>query len=327
MRTSENCCRSHGFSPQHSTCTAPPGSHPIACPQPHWLPQGLFYISDHVSQFSASFLNVSSLQSSPGMSRKQDKPLPAPPPPQRDPPPPPPPERPPHMSQEGRAAWLATPSSGLPRDPRAPSEAWSPKDTTPVSDSRAVAADRSPKLAHAAPAHINGRPLSCSGADLGVNRNSHRFNNQSECSKVRVYYFFNLPLLLVTLDVWPKTYTGDLGYHGLWNAQKFSLECSSLISNLVYQIREKCLDVVLLNHLEPSVPIHLFWAINIHFFCSWLLLSNSDGVHREIWLRSACHGPGINFALDFKNTSCASHDDSRTPPHRYVFLNISGLMH
>ncbi|KAI7792957.1 putative E3 ubiquitin-protein ligase CBL-B [Triplophysa rosa] len=122
-------------------------------------------------------------KSSPGMSRKQDKPLPAPPPPLRDPPPPPPPERPPHMSQEGRAAWLATPSSGLPRDPRAPSEAWSPKDTTSVSDSRAAAADRSPKLAHAAPAHINGRPLSCSGADLGVNRNGHRFNNQSECSK------------------------------------------------------------------------------------------------------------------------------------------------
>uniref|UniRef100_A0A672KGJ6 E3 ubiquitin-protein ligase CBL n=1 Tax=Sinocyclocheilus grahami TaxID=75366 RepID=A0A672KGJ6_SINGR len=119
-------------------------------------------------------------KSSPGMSRKQDKPLPAPPPPQRDPPPPPPPERPPHIPQEGRAAWLVTPSSGLPRDPRAPLEAWSPKDSPALSDCRMSAADRSPKLAHAAPVHINGRPLSCSGADLGLNRISHRLNAQSD---------------------------------------------------------------------------------------------------------------------------------------------------
>uniref|UniRef100_A0A671RXA8 E3 ubiquitin-protein ligase CBL n=1 Tax=Sinocyclocheilus anshuiensis TaxID=1608454 RepID=A0A671RXA8_9TELE len=130
--------------------------------------------------------------SSPGMSRKQDKPLPAPPPPQRDPPPPPPPERPPHIPQEGRAAWLVTPSSGLPRDPRAPLEAWSPKDSTALSDCRTSAADRSPKLAHAAPAQINGRPLSCSGADLGLNRTSHRLNVQSECSKVRNAHTFLL---------------------------------------------------------------------------------------------------------------------------------------
>uniref|UniRef100_A0A9J7X2Z0 E3 ubiquitin-protein ligase CBL n=1 Tax=Cyprinus carpio carpio TaxID=630221 RepID=A0A9J7X2Z0_CYPCA len=131
-------------------------------------------------------------KSSPGMSRKQDKPLPAPPPPQRDPPPPPPPERPPHIPQEGRAAWLVTSSSGLPRDPRAPLEAWSPKDSTALSDCRTSAADRSPKLAHAAPAHINGRPLSCSGADLGLNRTSHRLNVQSECSKVRNAHTFLL---------------------------------------------------------------------------------------------------------------------------------------
>ncbi|XP_073730412.1 E3 ubiquitin-protein ligase CBL-B isoform X3 [Misgurnus anguillicaudatus] len=122
-------------------------------------------------------------KSSPGMSRKQDKPLPAPPPPQRDPPPPPPPERPPHNAQEARAAWLVPPSSGLPQNPRAPLEAWSPKDSTPLSDSRVTAADRSPKLAHAAPAHINGRPLSCGAAELGLNRTSHRPNTQSECSK------------------------------------------------------------------------------------------------------------------------------------------------
>uniref|UniRef100_A0A8D3DJ87 E3 ubiquitin-protein ligase CBL n=1 Tax=Scophthalmus maximus TaxID=52904 RepID=A0A8D3DJ87_SCOMX len=49
--------------------------------------------------------------SSPGMSRKQDKPLPAPPPPQRDPPPPPPPERPPPIPPESRHSWLPSSSS------------------------------------------------------------------------------------------------------------------------------------------------------------------------------------------------------------------------
>ncbi|TRY91020.1 hypothetical protein DNTS_021659, partial [Danionella cerebrum] len=122
-------------------------------------------------------------KSSPGMSRKQDKPLPAPPPPQRDPPPPPPPERPLHVPQDSRAAWLVTPSSGLPRDPRAPLEAWSPKDSIALVESRTSAADRSPKLAHVAPALMNERPLSCSSTDLGLNRTSHRMNAQSECSK------------------------------------------------------------------------------------------------------------------------------------------------
>uniref|UniRef100_A0A673MHX2 E3 ubiquitin-protein ligase CBL n=1 Tax=Sinocyclocheilus rhinocerous TaxID=307959 RepID=A0A673MHX2_9TELE len=131
-------------------------------------------------------------KSSPGMSRKQDKPLPAPPPPQRDPLPPPPPERPPHIPQEGRATWLVTPSPGLPRDPRAPLEAWSPKDSPALSDCKTSAADRSPKLAHATPVHINGRPLSCSGADLGLNWISHRLNAQSECSKVRNTHTFLL---------------------------------------------------------------------------------------------------------------------------------------
>ncbi|KAI4884947.1 hypothetical protein NFI96_002262 [Prochilodus magdalenae] len=121
-------------------------------------------------------------KSSPGMARKQDKPLPAPPPPQRDPPPPPPPERPPPIPPEGRAAWIAVPTSGLPRDSALPSEAWSPKDSSPLSDSRA-GVDRSPKLAHVAPSHINGRPLSCNIAELGVNRSSYRPDTHIDCSK------------------------------------------------------------------------------------------------------------------------------------------------
>lgn len=118
-------------------------------------------------------------QGSPGASRKQDKPLPAPPPPQRDPPPPPPPERPPPIPPESRAAWLAVPtsSSGLPRDLSLPSDAWSPKDTSHLVESRA-GAERSPKLAHVAPAHLNGRPLSCSA--IGYRPDTH-----SDCSKVR----------------------------------------------------------------------------------------------------------------------------------------------
>uniref|UniRef100_A0A8B9GU21 E3 ubiquitin-protein ligase CBL n=1 Tax=Astyanax mexicanus TaxID=7994 RepID=A0A8B9GU21_ASTMX len=120
-------------------------------------------------------------KSSPGMARKQDKPLPAPPPPQRDPPPPPPPERPPPIPPEGRAAWIASPSSGLPRDPVLPSEAWTPKDSSPLLDSR-TGVERSPKLAHVAPAHINGRPLSCN-IEFGANRSSYRPDTHTDSSK------------------------------------------------------------------------------------------------------------------------------------------------
>lgn len=120
-------------------------------------------------------------KSSPGMARKQDKPLPAPPPPQRDPPPPPPPERPPPIPPEGRAAWIASPSSGLPRDPALPSEAWTPKDSSPLLDSR-TGVERSPKLARVAPAHINGRPLSCN-IEFGANRSSYRPDTHTDCSK------------------------------------------------------------------------------------------------------------------------------------------------
>uniref|UniRef100_A0AAY4D5D2 E3 ubiquitin-protein ligase CBL n=1 Tax=Denticeps clupeoides TaxID=299321 RepID=A0AAY4D5D2_9TELE len=111
-------------------------------------------------------------QSSPGVGRKQAKPLPAPPPPQRDPPPPPPPERPPPIPPDGRASWISHPASGLPREPQLPQEAWCPKDS-PFTDFR-PGADRSPKLGHAAPSHLNGRPLSCPAADLVSGRSHHR---------------------------------------------------------------------------------------------------------------------------------------------------------
>ncbi|XP_061106148.1 E3 ubiquitin-protein ligase CBL-B [Conger conger] len=107
---------------------------------------------------SPSASPTGSPKSSPGMSRKQDKPLPAPPPPQRDPPPPPPPERPPPIPPDGRTSWLAVPSAGLPRDPQPTLEAWCPKDSA-LADPR-PGPEHSPKLAHAAPLHINGRPTS-----------------------------------------------------------------------------------------------------------------------------------------------------------------------
>uniref|UniRef100_A0A8C1K659 E3 ubiquitin-protein ligase CBL n=1 Tax=Cyprinus carpio TaxID=7962 RepID=A0A8C1K659_CYPCA len=191
-------------------------------------------------------------KSSPGVSRKQDKPLPAPPPPQRDPPPPPPPERPPHIPQEGRAPWLVTSSSGLPRDPRAPLEAWSPKDSTALSDCRTSAADRSPKLAHAAPVHINGRPLSCSGADLGLNRTSHRPNTQSECSKVRNAHTFLLYHIVHMLIL-----RSDTLYYG-WNLH---LLVRGGISEACRKTRFLSLSVFLaspmedpFNSLPPSQP-------------------------------------------------------------------------
>ncbi|XP_036380653.1 E3 ubiquitin-protein ligase CBL-B [Megalops cyprinoides] len=128
---------------------------------------------------SPSASPTGSPKSSPGMARKQDKPLPAPPPPQRDPPPPPP-ERPPPIPPDGRASWLAHPSAGLPRDPQPPPEARCPKES-PLVESW-PGADRSPKMGHAAPTHVNGRPVSCL-SDPGVLRPQHRVDSTQESTK------------------------------------------------------------------------------------------------------------------------------------------------
>ncbi|KAG9348602.1 hypothetical protein JZ751_002340 [Albula glossodonta] len=98
---------------------------------------------------SPSVSPTGSPKSSPGMSRRQDKPLPAPPPPQRDPPPPPPPDRPPPVPPDSRASWMAHPSTGLPPDPQLPQEAWCPSESFLPNGRHA--ADCSPKLAHTAP--------------------------------------------------------------------------------------------------------------------------------------------------------------------------------
>nr|XP_006628118.1 PREDICTED: E3 ubiquitin-protein ligase CBL-B isoform X1 [Lepisosteus oculatus] len=119
-------------------------------------------------------------KSSPGMGRKQDKPLPAPPPPQRDPPPPPPPERPPPIPPDGRNARLPHHFAGLPRDPHPPPEARCPRES--LADSRS-GADRSPKLGHSAPSHLNGRPVSCFSSDPAFGRPLQRPDLMADSTK------------------------------------------------------------------------------------------------------------------------------------------------
>uniref|UniRef100_H3CT48 E3 ubiquitin-protein ligase CBL n=1 Tax=Tetraodon nigroviridis TaxID=99883 RepID=H3CT48_TETNG len=97
-------------------------------------------------------------KSSPGMSRKQDKPLPAPPPPQRDPPPPPlPPERPPPIPPESRHSWFpssSSSSSGTSLESQKKSDTPCPKDS-----------HLDAPLGLGGPSHLNGRP-SFSGSGL-----------------------------------------------------------------------------------------------------------------------------------------------------------------
>lgn len=109
------------------------------------------------------------------MSRKQDKPLPAPPPPQRDPPPPPPPERPPPIPPESRHSWFpsSSSSSGTVLESQKKSDTPCPKDS-----------HLDAPLGLGGPSHLNGRPLSCPSAGFG--RLPHRTDGggTSESSKV-----------------------------------------------------------------------------------------------------------------------------------------------
>lgn len=127
------------------------------------------------------------------MSRKQDKPLPAPPPPQRDPPPPPPPERPPPIPPESRHSWLPSSSSlsssissstGTLSDSQMNHETRCPKDGH-LADTHRTVSDHPLQLGlGGGPSHLNGRPLSCPSA--GFVRLHHRMDGagNSESSKV-----------------------------------------------------------------------------------------------------------------------------------------------
>lgn len=126
------------------------------------------------------------------MSRKQDKPLPAPPLLQRDRPPPPPPERPLPMPPESHHSWVPNCSSlsssmssftGTPLDPQKNTETWCPKDSHHADAQRSGSKNLlQPGLS--GPSHLNGRPVSCPAAGFG--RLNHRMEEAgaSESSQV-----------------------------------------------------------------------------------------------------------------------------------------------
>ncbi|XP_058483124.1 E3 ubiquitin-protein ligase CBL-B-B [Solea solea] len=119
---------------------------------------------------SPSASPTGSPKSSPGMSRKQDKPLPAPPPPQRDPPPPPPPERPPPIPPESRHSWFPTSSSlssSMSSSTSALSDAQMPPETRPTKDAHRSGVEHQLQMGHAGHSLLNGRPLSCPSAGFG----------------------------------------------------------------------------------------------------------------------------------------------------------------
>ncbi|XP_063343945.1 E3 ubiquitin-protein ligase CBL-B-B isoform X3 [Pelmatolapia mariae] len=110
-------------------------------------------------------------KSSPGRSRKQDKPLPAPPPPQRDPPPPPPPERPPpvppesHHSSLPSSSYMSSSSTGMLSEFQISSESWCSKDSH-LTDAHKTGGEHQLLLGPTVPCHLNRRPLSCPSAEF-----------------------------------------------------------------------------------------------------------------------------------------------------------------
>ncbi|CAI5644275.1 unnamed protein product [Oreochromis niloticus] len=110
-------------------------------------------------------------KSSPGISRKQDKPLPAPPPPQRDPPPPPPPERPPpvppesHHSSLPSSSYMSSSSTGMLSEFQISSETWCSKDSH-LTDAHKTGGEHQLQLGPTVPCHLNRRPLSCPSAEF-----------------------------------------------------------------------------------------------------------------------------------------------------------------
>ncbi|XP_053188013.1 E3 ubiquitin-protein ligase CBL-B-B [Scomber japonicus] len=178
---------------------------------------------------SPSASPTGSPKSSPGMSRKQDKPLPAPPPPQRDPPPPPPPERPPPIPPESRHSWLPSASSlsssissstSALSDSQIHPETRCPKDSH-LSDAHRTDAEHSLQLGPPGPSHLNGRPLSCPSAGFG--RLHHRMEGagNSESSKP----FSNGVQVSDDYDILPSRHSPTQSIHA--NSHKSSNPFSS----------------------------------------------------------------------------------------------------
>lgn len=139
-----------------------------------------------------------SAQSSPGQSRRQDKPLPAPPPPQRDPPPPPPPDRPPPFPPDGRAPRLPHGGNG--------GGAWIPAEGPPANERHG--ADRSPQPGHGGRAEGGGarrRQRADAATDAGK-------VSASPTTRLQNYrqFFFTAPAIPRCSPV-PVLYSPDLG--------------------------------------------------------------------------------------------------------------------
>ncbi|KAM3837647.1 E3 ubiquitin-protein ligase CBL-B [Vipera latastei] len=119
---------------------------------------------------------TNSPKSSPGMMRKQDKPLPAPPPPIRDPPPLPP-ERPPPIPPENRLSrHLHHPESVSAREQPMPLEAWCPREVcgnNQIVGCRIVGNDNCPKPGLTASSNMNGRHCRMGSDPLFLRK--HRF--------------------------------------------------------------------------------------------------------------------------------------------------------
>ncbi|ETE69765.1 E3 ubiquitin-protein ligase CBL-B, partial [Ophiophagus hannah] len=120
---------------------------------------------------------TNSPKSSPGMMRKQDKPLPAPPPPIRDPPPPPP-ERPPPIPPDNRLSrHLHHPESVSAREQPMPLEAWCPREVcgnNQIVGCRIVGNDNCPKPGLTASSNMNGRHCRMGSDPLFLRK--HRFS-------------------------------------------------------------------------------------------------------------------------------------------------------
>ncbi|CAJ1064521.1 E3 ubiquitin-protein ligase CBL-B-B [Xyrichtys novacula] len=188
-------CAERQNSPMVSPCSSPVSQHrkTYGVDQSHSLqhlslppiPPRLDLIQKSATR-SPSCSPTGSPRSSPSMSRKQDKPLPAPPPPQRDPPPPPPPERPPPIPPESHHSLPSSsmsPSTSELANIQKPPQTCCPRDSS-FSDDHMAGPEHLPQLGPAGPFHLDGRPLSCSSADFVRIHNEMDGAGNSESSKL-----------------------------------------------------------------------------------------------------------------------------------------------
>ncbi|XP_075957732.1 E3 ubiquitin-protein ligase CBL-B-B isoform X1 [Anarhichas minor] len=248
-------------------------------------------------------------KSSPGMSRKQDKPLPAPPPPHRDPPPPPPPERPPPIPPESRHSWLPASSplsSSISSSTGTLSNSQMHPETRLLKDSHFADAHRTRsehplQLESTGTSHLNGRPLSFPSAGFG--RLHHRIEGPGtlESSKIRVLERRRLRPL-----VEPQIQEEQCGFRpgrgtvdqlftlarlleGFWEFAQPVYMCFVDLEKAFDRVPRGFLWGVL---REYGVPDPLQWAIRSLYDCSRscvrILCNKSDTFLVGVGLRQGC---------------------------------------